>query len=337
MASTPSDTDPGSRCAHDSLLESADQALQRARRRGASPREIAALGAARDEVAGEGDAGVRSARRRRKLKRLIDRAQTPSRGLWTEWGRPLCYGVAIALLIRVFLIEAFQIPSGSMEKTLLVGDYLLVNKVVYGPRTPDRVTFYKSQLTRRGWRSGHLPGEQPLIDVDLPALHLPGLRAARPGDIIVFANPNDTSSNYIKRCVAIEGQTVEIRDKKLYVDGVARDESYVELDAGAGLRRAGSRDPNPIDRRSMEETWGSLMRLRAWNRDNFGPVTVPPGHLFMLGDNRDHSLDGRYWGFLDQELVRGKASIIYFSWIQEYSLWNPLRAIRWDRLGSRIQ
>ncbi|MAE69396.1 MAG: signal peptidase I [Gemmatimonadetes bacterium] len=298
---------------------------------------LAAINSARAEVENKGVEGWAGRRRTKRLARLVARAEAGPRGFWREWGRPLSYGVAIALCIRVFVIEAFQIPSGSMEETLLVGDYLLVNKITYGPRTPERITFYRSQLTREGWRVGHTPGEDPLIDIHLPSIHLPGIRRPVAGDIIVFANPHDTSTNYIKRCVAIEGQTVEIRDKKLFVDGVPREESFVQAGIEGRIREPGTRDPNPIDRRSMEESWGHLMRHRAWNRDNFGPVTVPQGHLFMLGDNRDHSLDGRYWGFLDEGLIRGKASLIYFSWNREIPIRRIFGAVRWGRLARSIR
>ncbi len=321
----------------ETLLHSADRAIQRARRRGAREQMLSALSTARGEVERDGTSGWSGRRRQKRLERLVALAETGPRGFWREWGRPLLYGVLIALGIRVFVIEAFQIPSGSMEETLLVGDYLLVNKLTYGPRTPERITFYKSQLTREGWRIGHTPGEDPLIDIRLPSIHLPGMRRPRAGDIIVFANPHDTSTNYIKRCVATEGQTVEIRDKRLFVDGVLREELFAQVETEGRIRESGTRDPSPIDQHSMEESWGHLMRHRAWNRDNFGPVTVPQGHLFMLGDNRDHSLDGRYWGFLDEGLIRGKASLIYFSWNRSFPLWRVFGAVRWARLGQLIR
>ena len=137
-----------------------------------------------------------------------------------------------------------------MEDTLLVGDFLFVNKFEYGPKIP----FTESRL--------------------------PGLRAPKPGDIIVFQFPQDPSKDFIKRCVAVGGQTVEIRDKQVFVDGVKREEPYVNHR---------SRWCGPGDR-----------------RDNFGPVVGARRQLFMMGDNRDNSNDSRYWGSLDRDLVKGR-------------------------------
>ncbi len=174
----------------------------------------------------------------------------------------LLWAIVLFLIIRSFAFQAFRIPSPSMEDTLLIHDFLFISKLTYGPNIPFTHT------------------------------RLPGLRKPKPGDIIVFQNPVNPKEDYIKRCVAVGGQTVEVRNKVLYVDGVERIEPYVK-----------HVDPSINPR-----------------RDNFGPVRVPKGMLFMMGDNRDNSADSRFWGFLDMRLVRGKAAIIYFSWDGERNL-----------------
>jgi signal peptidase I len=181
-----------------------------------------------------------------------------------ETANSLVWAFVLFLIIRTLAFQAFRIPSPSMEDTLLIHDFLFISKLTYGPTLP---------FTH-------------------DSVRLPGLRKPRPGDVIVFKNPSNPKEDYIKRCVAVEGQTVEYRDKVLYVDGVMRDEPFVKHIHNAILPR----------------------------RDNWGPVRVPPNSLFMMGDNRDNSQDSRYWGFLPMSLVKGKAELIYFSWDGESKL-----------------
>jgi len=174
-----------------------------------------------------------------------------------EYAEALLFAVVLVFFLRAFVIQAFRIPSGSMENTLLVGDFLFVNKFLYGPKIP--FTNYR----------------------------LPGIRDPKPGDIIVFKAPIDDEKDFIKRCIAVGGQTVEVRHKQFYVDGVALNEPYVIHS-----------DPRDI----------------GYPRDEFGPFKVPPGYLFMAGDNRDDSSDSRYWGPLNADRIKGKAIFLYFSW-----------------------
>jgi signal peptidase I len=215
----------------------------------------------------------------------------------------------MVFFIRLAVVEAFRIPTGSMEKSLLVGDFLLVNKFVYGIRTPDWIGV---PFTRAGFF--------------VPFGRLPGFRNIQQGDIVVFRYPLDQNLSYIKRCVAVGGQTVEIRDKQVFVDG--------------------KQFPNPPNsqftsaftypRDYVEEpVVPKSMQMR--NRDNFGPLTVPQGHIFVMGDNRDNSADSRYWGFLDERLVLGKALIIYFSWDARKPLHQLNKKIRWERIGNLIR
>jgi signal peptidase I len=191
--------------------------------------------------------------------------------------------IAIALLVRATLVQAYHIPSGSMENTLYPGDFVLAEKVSFGPTLP-----------------GRLPG----LSLNLPSWRIPGLRHPHPGEIIIFQHPENPDVDLIKRCVAVEGQTVEIRDKVLYVDGR-------RFESPPGLKYT---DPDH----------------RADPRDNFGPYVVPPGHLFVMGDNRDNSFDSRFFGAVPLENIRARPLAIYFSWDSRGPL---LEKIRWRHLG----
>ena len=189
----------------------------------------------------------------------------------------LAWAVAIMLLVRVFVLQAFRIPSESMRDTLLVGDFLFVSKFEYGPKIP------------------------------FTHLRLPGLRKPKPGDIIVFQYPKDPSQDFIKRCIATGGHTIEVRHKDVYVDGAKRDEPFA-------LHGDWSEEPAAFS-----------------PRDNMAPRTVPPANLFMMGDNRENSADSRYWGFLPMDLVKGRAMFIYFSTASQH-WWDMPFFIRWSRL-----
>jgi signal peptidase I len=190
----------------------------------------------------------------------------------------LLIAVFLALFFRQFVLQAFRIPSQSMETTLLVGDFLFVNKFLYGAEVP----FTK-------WR-------------------LPAVRAPRRGDIIVFKPPME-NRDYIKRCVAVAGDTVEVRYKDLYVNG--------------------KRPVEPFIQHAQRDT----LPLGASTRDFYGPYVVPKGHLFMMGDNRDHSADSRYWGPEPIDRLKGKAMFIYFSIDQARGYFPPhLRIRRFFRL-----
>ena len=193
-----------------------------------------------------------------------------------EYAEAIIVALALALFIRTFVVQAFKIPSGSMEPTLQIGDHILVNKFIYGVKIP----FTSIQL---------IPLEEP-----------------RRGDVLVFIYPLDQSKDFIKRVVAVEGDTVKLVNKKLSINGT-------EVP-----------DPHAV------YTEESALSGEVQKRDNFGPVTVPKGALFVLGDNRDRSLDSRFWGFVPLEDVRGKAFIIYWSWDSQGT------TARWNRLGRLI-
>ena len=192
--------------------------------------------------------------------------------------------VLLALVIRTFVIQAFKIPSGSMLPTLQIGDHILVSKFIYGVKMP----FTGATLI-------------PITD-------------PKPNDIVVFQFPKNPELDYIKRVIATAGDIVEIKDKKITING----KPFVDTH---GVYK------DPL-----------VLPAAAAPRDNFGPVTVPACKIFVMGDNRDNSYDGRFWGFVDLKAVRGKAWAIYWSWDVQKDLFSVdrLRSIRWSRLGNIV-
>lgn len=216
------------------------------------------------------------------------------KSLVREYVEAIGLAILLALVIRTFLIQAFTIPSGSMMDTLLVGDYILVNKFIYGPEVP---------FTGR---------------------HLPGLRLPQQGDIVVFKYPLDEKRDFIKRIIATPGDELVIRDKQVFVNGRPIREPYVRPGTGGFV-------PSHIsDRGAREPCMAQAATVAGPNSDQFGPLTIPAGRYFVMGDNRDNSQDSRYWGCLKREQIRGKAFIIYWSWNGEDG-W-----LRWRRLGKII-
>ncbi len=193
-----------------------------------------------------------------------------------EYVEAFAIAILLAVLIRGCVVQAFKIPSGSMLPTLQVGDHILVNKFLYGFRLP-------------------MLGTRVLA-----------WRAPQRGDVIVFECPMDPEKDFIKRTVGLPGDVVQIRDKRVYINGEPLDDAQAYFADGApGVH---GRVP----------------------RDEYGPVTVPAHHLFVMGDNRDRSYDSRFWGFVDLDEVKGKAFFIYWSWDGDD------RWVRWDRLASTI-
>jgi signal peptidase I len=187
----------------------------------------------------------------------------------------LLLAVVVALLVRSSVVEAFWVPSGSMLPTIQIGDHLFVNKLAYGMHLP----FIEREVTQ--WSPLHR------------------------GDVVVFTSPVDRNIDLIKRVIAVAGDTVEVRKKRLYIN----DEEVPDPHASF------------TDTRPRE----------AVPRDQFGPVTVPPGKFFVMGDNRDQSYDSRYWGFADESDVKGQATFIYWSWDSQQH-W-----VRWDRFGHFVR
>jgi signal peptidase I len=180
-----------------------------------------------------------------------------------EYFESIAIAVILALFIRTFVVQAFKIPTGSMENNLLVGDHLLVNKFVFAPTAsgPERVVL-------------------PVRDI-------------KRGDIVVFKYPEEPERDFIKRVIGLPGETLELRHKKVYINGTPIDEPYVHFLV-------------PPSTEGQE--------VAAYDvRENYGPVTVPANHYFVMGDNRDNSQDSRWWGYLPRENVKGKALMVYWS------------------------
>ena len=190
--------------------------------------------------------------------------------------------VLLALFIRTFVVQAFKIPSGSMQETLQIGDHILVNKFIYGIKLP----FIQKTL---------IPIKEP-----------------RREDIIVFKYPENPKLDFIKRVIGVAGDRVEIRNKKLYVNGEHLDRPYAVFMDGYTI-------PSVYNK-----------------RDNFGPVTVPDNALFVMGDNRDNSKDSRFWGFVNVSAVKGKAFMIYWSWNKDNSQ-SLINYVRWNRIGNMLR
>jgi signal peptidase I len=279
------------------------------------------------------------------------------------WFRPLIIALIASIIVKTFIFDAFRIPSGSMENTLLAGDFIIVSKIGFPVKTPKRL---------------------PFTNVEIPQVTLiPQVASLNRGDVIVFKFPGERDElvasenvNYIKRLIGLPGDIVQIRDRIIYVNGEKFNEPptvKVNYDfiAPKGL-------PNPF----------IFPEGSDFNEDNYGPIIVPykgmevelnsknirqwkiiierEGHsvevgdegeifidgvktgryviekdyAFVMGDNRNNSLDSRYWGFVPVENIIGKAILIYWSWGSEipfFKLAEKLKSIRWERIGKRIR
>jgi signal peptidase I len=176
-----------------------------------------------------------------------------------EYAEAAAIAVLLALFIRTFVVQAFKIPSGSMEPTLLVGDHILVSKFIYGIKIP----FVRSTLI-------------PISEPDR-------------GDVVVFIYPVDKSKDFIKRVIGLPGDSIKIEGTRILINGTPYEDTHGFYTSS---NRAGSPDRS----------------------QNFGPITVPQDSYFVMGDNRDQSYDSRFWGFVPEEAIKGKAFIIYWSW-----------------------
>ena len=207
----------------------------------------------------------------------------------------------LVVVIRVFLVATFVITSGSMENTLLEGDFLVVNRAAIGSRIP------------------------------FTGVRIPGYSEPRRGDILVFDPPHEDGMTVVKRLVGMPGDTLQMRAGVLYVDGIAQDEPYVV--------RSGQRDvADPKMLWQRERLVGGPRQDYRPTRDNWGPIAVPEGRYFMLGDNRDASLDSRFWGFLERWRFEGRAVIIYYSYDrQSFRPFPWIRDMRASRIGNLVR
>ncbi|WP_419949361.1 signal peptidase I [Candidatus Palauibacter sp.] len=227
----------------------------------------------------------------------------PSVGRWLwEWTKSIFIALILFLFIRTFVVEAFQIPTASMENTLLIGDFLLVNKMVYGAEIPG-------------------------TDLELPAFDTP----AR-GDVIVFEPPDSAEqpprTNYVKRIIGMPGDTLRMRRAQLFVNGFPIEEPYV---------KASSSFPDaPSAKFDWQRRFLTGRARRSGylpTRNNWGPLVVPADHYFVMGDNRSNSEDSRYWGFVPRDAIKGRPMLVYYSYDREPEgslAW--LTEIRWRRI-----
>jgi signal peptidase I len=209
-----------------------------------------------------------------------------------EYFESLVIAVILALFIRTFVVQAFKIPTGSMEQNLLIGDHLLVNKFVFGPTvsTVERLLLPMKDIAR--------------------------------GDVLVFKYPEDPERDFIKRVIGLPGDQIELKHKRVFVNGQRLDEPYVfYLEEPPPL-------PQDMTREAPHVSSGDP-------REFYGPVTVPPNHYFAMGDNRDNSQDSRYWGFLPRDYVKGRALVIY--WAYDGEAGNILTGTRWSRLLHQVR
>lgn len=221
-----------------------------------------------------------------------------------EYFESIVIAVILALFIRTWVVQAFKIPTGSMEQNLLIGDHLLVNKYGFAPMSSSV--------------------EQTLLPIQ--PIHR--------GDVVVFKYPEEPERDFIKRVIGLPGETLEVRNKKVYINGRALDEPYVHY-----LQPA---DPERSEHTSLDV------------RERYGPVTIPAGHYFVMGDNRDNSQDSRYWGFLPARYIKGKALMVYWSYeaggtgYEDDGVAATLRRLgsvvthfftrtRWDRMFHQIR
>jgi signal peptidase I len=207
---------------------------------------------------------------------IRDRDVSKRKSIVREYAEAIAIAVVLALFIRSFVVQAFKIPSGSMKDTLYVGDHILVNKFLFG------------------------------VAIPFTDIHILPLRKPERLDVVVFKYPEDETKDFIKRVIGVPGDTVEVRNKMVYVNDVPLMESYAI------------------------HTQDNIYPADIQPRDNFGPVTVPKGSYFMMGDNRDQSLDSRFWGFVKLNKIEGKAFMIYWSWDRDRT-W-----VRWRRIGRLI-
>jgi len=248
---------------------------------------------------------VRAEGRGQRAERTLSMAEATFRkSTLREYFESIVVAVILALFIRTFVVQAFKIPTGSMEPNLLIGDHLLVNKFVFAPASRiERAVMPIGRISR--------------------------------GDVIVFKYPEEPERDFIKRVIGLPGETVELKEKKVYVNGTALSEPYAHFLAPA-VGGGGEHEVTSFD-----------------VRERYGPVTVPADHLFVMGDNRDNSQDSRYWGFLPRDYVKGKALLIYWSYEagrEEYadeSAGATVRGLasvfvhffsrtRWDRMFHQI-
>jgi signal peptidase I len=271
------------------------------RKGGATPDE----GATDSEVAPEAASAASDedgpAKADKDKKRKKEKTKPDPNSL-VEWAKSLAIAFVLFIVIRTFLLQTFVITSGSMEETLLVGDMLVANRAAIGAR---------------------IPGTQA---------HIPGYSQPKRGQVWVFDPHHEIDMKLVKRLVGLPGDTLEMRGATLFVNGEALEESYLNEDTTQ-------------DERHPDFGWqaahlapGVDPTTYSPSRHHWGPLVVPDGHYFMMGDNRDASLDSRYWGPLAAWRLEGRVVFTYFSYnADSYRPFPALREIRWNRIGRGVR
>lgn len=236
-------------------------------------------------------------------RRRVEREAAAPQSSLVEWMKSLGITLVLLVVIRTFLVQTFVITSGSMENTLLVGDFLMVNRLAIGSRVPGT------------------------------SFRIPGYSAAELGDVVVFDPAHEENMKLVKRIVGMPGDTLEMRDKILYRNGEEALEPFVIWDDLSGdhehpwmgwQRNHLAPGVDPLAYRPTRDTWG--------------PLVVPEGNYFMLGDNRDFSLDSRYWGLIEDWRLEGRAMFFYFSYDRDSpAALSWIREVRWNRIGTVIR
>jgi signal peptidase I len=292
---------------------------------------------------------------------MTETTNTPKKSVLREYLEIILITILVAFVIKIFVMDAYRIPTGSMENTLIAGDYILVNKFIYGPTTPRTI---------------------PLTRSEIPHIRFPGLRKPDRGDVIVFKFPGERDEiqpsdnlNYIKRVIGLPGDNIEIQNRKVYVNGDRFPKLPTQRNSSRALKPSGRNDLRIFPSGAP------------FNEDNYGPIYVPKrgdtlridldnylqweiflqrdgavveiladgsvklndditdtyviqrNYYFTLGDNRDNSLDSRFWGFVPEENIIGRALLIYWSWnnFEPRSFTARFRNIRSDRIGTFIR
>lgn len=221
-----------------------------------------------------------------------------------DWLKSLAIALLLFLIVRTFLVEAFRIPTRSMENTLLAGDFLLVNKAVYGAQVPGTQT------------------------------RLPAFGEPQRGDVIVFTPPHEPARHYVKRVLGLAGDTLAMIDKTLYVNGEPLSEPYARYTDSDPLGDYSA--PSMLWQRGF---LADRIEERTYHpsRDNWGPLVVPEDRFFVLGDNRDDSEDSRFWGFVHADAITGRPLLVYYSFDPAtIGSFAYLTQVRWSRIGGLI-
>lgn len=263
----------------------------------------------------KGDAKQAGAKADELAPWLDKKLEGKEKSVFREYAESIGLAILFALVLRGFVIEAFKIPTGSMIPTLLVGDHLFVNKFLYGVRIP----FTETYLTHF-----HEPERGEVIVFKFPRQEAKNYLAKQPASRreCIDTSSLEEEKDFIKRIIGVEGDTVELRDNRLIINGKPIERTFVKKESTGNFLY-----PHQIS--EVEELNGHKYTIQYAGADeNFGPITVKKNHVFVMGDNRDNSSDGRCWGQVPVENIKGRAMIIWWSIGPD--------SIRWDRIGHVI-